>query len=70
MELNGRTVLEVEGNYMSDNGMPTNYIRSIFFEADSSGRNVIELYMMATDHSDFIMHEQQYQYLISSIVWR
>lgn len=67
-KINGKTVLEVDGNFVDSNGNPVNHYRGIFADANGDGKVVEQVMLEGTDQ--FSKHLKSYKEAIHSIQWQ
>lgn len=68
--VNGRTVLEVDGSFMSDQGKPTEIYKGILTPTGTNGDKINEFFIAAPSSADFLLQESTYRKAVKSIEWR
>lgn len=69
LNVNGKTVVEVEGSYMDEKGRPTEFYRGIFAPSGKDGDRVNELFLAAPSQQDLLSQESNYRKALKSLKW-
>ena len=69
LPVNGKVVLEVEGNFVDERGKPQKQYRGIFADAGADGSHVRELFLQADDLVGFGKNKKIYSDAVKSIQW-
>jgi len=69
MPLNGRTVLEVQGNFVSETGAKGKEFNGIFIPGGKDGERVKEFFLQADNLTDATIHQKEYKQSLQSIKW-
>jgi hypothetical protein len=66
ININGRPVLEVQGNFISRNNQAGNYFRGVFIP---TGSHITKLFVQSPDKLEFAKGEAVYRKTLQSIQW-
>lgn len=69
VSVNGRTVLEVKGNFFDNTGRPGKEYRGIFVPSGANGASIKEFFLQSQDKASFGKHEKDYEDAVHSIKW-
>jgi hypothetical protein len=70
INVNGRALLEVQGNFVDRNNKPTNYFRGVYIPSDGHGSHITKLFVQSPDKVDFAKGEAVYRKALQSLEWR
>lgn len=68
--LNGRSVLEVEGSFMDQKGNPTEMYKGILSPSGKDGNKVNEFFLAAPNREELVQQDATYRRALKSIEWR
>jgi hypothetical protein len=68
--LKGKTVLEVEGTFQDQNGMPTTEYRGFFIDSDGSGRVINEIFYQSRTKGKFMKYRPDFDKALKTLVWK
>lgn len=69
MSLNGRTILEVQGNFVSATGVKGKEFKGIFVPSGENGERIKQFYLQADNATDAAIHQREYKQALQSIKW-
>jgi hypothetical protein len=68
-DLNGRTVLAVEGYFTTETGEPLRYFSGVFIDTDGTGAVIHEVFLQSKSKDDMMMQKSVYRNALKSIKW-
>ena len=69
MPINGKTVLEVQGNFVSETGAKGKEFKGIFVPTGKDGDRINEFFLQADNAIDAAKHQREYKQTLQSIKW-
>ena len=69
VSINGKTVLEVQGNFVTDSGAKGKEYKGIFVPGGTNGNTVQEMFVQSDNLANFTNHQRDYKNTINSIRW-
>ncbi len=67
--INGKVLLEMQGNFVNSENAATGFYRTLFIPADKTCHEFYELYLTAKTEAQFNAHQNQFESVLKSIVW-
>lgn len=67
--VNGRTVLAVQGNFVDKDGKPTRAFSGIFADTDGTGHRIQQVFLQGNP-GKLSQYQQQFQDTVASIEWK
>jgi len=67
--VNGKPVLEVQGNFVNDKGEKGKEYRGIFVSSGADGSTIKELFLQANHTGDMARYQREYRHAVQSIKW-
>ncbi len=69
VQVNGRTVLSVEGAFVDMNGKPVKGFNGVFADTDGSGKRIQQVYLQGAPDK-LLQYKRQFDQTLSSIEWK
>lgn len=69
MNVNGRTVLAVQGNFVDKDGKPSRGFNGVFVDSDGTGQRVQQIFLQGNP-AKLSQYQQQFQDTVASIEWK